>query len=159
MSSAGEVLRSTLGAASFALLEEAGVAEYVEETLAGVVGDGGGREDVQEAVLPFLLDAGAVADEEVGATLCGDLWQRLQGEGPAPEAEQLKKLDTAVSMGKLVKTDEAAAKAEHAAALRSPRSLPGVISCSGVLGCSRWFLGALDVSSEPSDRGSRHPLS
>ena len=39
---AAAALSSTLGAASYALLEEAGVAEYVAETLTGVLDEGGG---------------------------------------------------------------------------------------------------------------------
>merc|ERR1740139_1325018 len=115
MSVAGAALRSALGA-SFAFLEEAGVAEYVEETLAGVLEEGGGTEEIQEAVLPFLLDAGAVPGEAV----CAALFQALSVGGSAKAAApELKKLDAAVSMGKLVKADEAEAIAEHAVALKA----------------------------------------
>merc|ERR1740139_264858 len=119
MSVAGAALRSALGA-SFAFLEEAGVAEYVEETLAGVLVEGGGTEEIQEAVLPFLLDAGAVPGEEEGEAVCAALFQALSVGGSAKAAApELKKLDAAVSMGKLVKADEAEAIAEHAVALKA----------------------------------------
>ena len=119
MSVAGAALRSALGA-SFAFLEEAGVAEYVEETLAGVLEEGGGTEEIQEAVLPFLLDAGAVPGEEEGEAVCAALFQALSVGGSAKAAApELKKLDAAVSMGKLVKADEAEAIAEHAVALKA----------------------------------------
>ena len=112
-------LRAALGD-SYSLLEEAGVAEYVEETLQGVLDDGGGAEDIQEAVLPFLLDAGAVAGEDEGEALCVSLHAQLQlGKAPAPApGEEFKKLDAAISMGKLVKADEAQVVADNAEKLR-----------------------------------------
>ena len=115
---AAAALSSTLGGASYALLEEAGVAEYVAETLTGVLEEGGGMEEIQEAVLPFLLDAGAVPGEEEGEAVCAALLQALSVGGAKAEPE-LKKLDAAVSMGKLVKADEAEAIAEHADALKA----------------------------------------
>ena len=116
---ASSALKAALGD-SYALLEEAGVAEYVEETLQGVVDDGGGAEDIQEAVLPFLLDAGAVAGDEEGEALCAVLHAQLQlGSAPAPSpGDEFKKLDNAVSMGKLVKADEAQVVADNAEKLK-----------------------------------------
>ena len=116
---AAAALSSTLGGASYALLEEAGVAEYVAETLEGVLEEGGGIEEIQEAVLPFLLDAGAVPGEEEGEAVCAALIQALSVGGAKAAAPELKKLDAAVSMGKLVKADEAEAIAEHAEALKA----------------------------------------
>ena len=116
---AAAALSSTLGGASYALLEEAGVAEYVAETLTGVLEEGGGMEEIQEAVLPFLLDAGAVPGEEEGEAVCAALLQALSVGGAKAAAPELKKLDAAVSMGKLVKADEAEAIAEHAEALKA----------------------------------------
>jgi len=116
---AAAALSSTLGGASYALLEEAGVAEYVAETLEGVLEEGGGIEEIQEAVLPFLLDAGAVPGEEEGEAVCAALLQALSVGGAKAAAPELKKLDAAVSMGKLVKADEAEAIAEHASALKA----------------------------------------
>ena len=78
---AAAALSSTLGAASYALLEEAGVAEYVAETLTGVLDEGGGMEEMMEAVLPFLLDAGAVPGEEEGEAVCAALLQALSVGG------------------------------------------------------------------------------
>ena len=116
---AAAALSSTLGAASYALLEEAGVAEYVAETLNGVLDEGGGMEEMMEAVLPFLLDAGAVPGEEEGEAICAALLQALSVDGGRNASPELKKLDAAVSMGKLVKADEAEAIAEHAEALKA----------------------------------------
>ena len=121
---ASTALKSTLGD-SYALLEEAGVAEYVEETLQGVVDDGGGAEEIQEAVLPFLLDAGAVAGSEEGEALCAALHAQLSlgaAAAPAP-GEEFKRLDAAISMGKLVKADEARALADNAETLRVQTTL------------------------------------
>ena len=83
---AAAALSSTLGAASYALLEEAGVAEYVAETLTGVLDEGGGMEEMMEAVLPFLLDAGAVPGEEEGEAVCAALLQALSVGGAEPAA-------------------------------------------------------------------------
>ena len=98
-------LKSVLGDASYALLEEADVADYVAEMLQGMADDGSDAEELTEAVLPFLLDAGAAPDEEEGGRLCAALHKQLCGDAAAPSAaapcaEELpRKLDVAISMG------------------------------------------------------------
>ena len=55
-----------------------------------------------------------------GEAGCAALLQALSVGGARSASPELKKLDAAVSMGKLVKADEAEAIAEHAEALKAP---------------------------------------
>jgi ATP-binding cassette subfamily F protein 3 len=113
-------LTAALTAEQVALLEEAGVVDY----LTGSLDDPDATDDdLLECMAPMLVDTAVAEDDDAGAALAAKVLSALRGlGGGSPEAPVAEKLLSApVSMFALVAQDETAIVAETAKALGPAR--------------------------------------
>ena len=66
--------------------------------------------DVQELLVPMLLDAEAAADEAAAVHLVGSLWEKLQGSAPTSAAPRLLSAPVSIQ-AKTAEFDQVAARA------------------------------------------------